>query len=513
MNMNNCGHFVKQYMPILFSALIIVLSLSCGSPNIVKRSGDSDNVYDDFDNERSGGQSLTGRSSARSREHEKSVADNAAEPVKSKPGFQASFRDHTQEIVSHAERLIETNQKEGAVLDQRWYGLKYFGKHQDLVFGAGQVRFFGGLENDVRRQLEDRYTSIDPVESNQDSGDIRMFIGKRKDGKHDFLVIGQNGREVALKTIIRLIYLAKFADEQTKQQYRDKLESFSKSLQILMSTVSARQEFIGFFNRHGIGKLDAVIIGFRGDVRSLMKEEGIRDPESYTDESLRVNLYPNANGKTVLLVSIDKNRIFASRSGELVEAIFAISANAPPSITLLGSGGAIDAPEMVGKIVTPTSVMNGDSFPAHRNKGVLVHIIRNGAADEAIMKTANVTVESVVVETTKWVTEMKNRRVNTVDQELFHIMNAINSSAYADQVEAYVGTLVVDNVSSDAADAGMTLEHAEKVISETADVRRGFLSKVLNKMGILKNGTSSLPRRSQPRLRRGATVQSRIYSG
>jgi hypothetical protein len=74
---------------------------------------------------------------------------------------------------------------------------------------------------------------------------------------------------------------------------------------------------------------DAVMIGFRGDIRSLLKDDGVSDPESYTDESSRVNWYPDANGKKILLVSIDKNRIFASRSGELIEAIFAISAVGP----------------------------------------------------------------------------------------------------------------------------------------------------------------------------------------
>jgi hypothetical protein len=127
------------------------------------------------------------------------------------------------------------------------------------------------------------------------------------------------------------------------------------------------------------------MIGFRGDIRSLLKEEGISDPASYTDESLRVNWYPDANGKKVLLVSIDKNRIFASRSGELIEAIFAISASAPTrlSITLLGIGGAIDAPELVGQIVTPITVMSGDSYRASRDKGVVIHTIRNGAVDKA----------------------------------------------------------------------------------------------------------------------------------
>ena len=96
--------------------------------------------------------------------------------------YRVSFEDRTRELVDHAERLIKNNQEEGAVLDQRWYGLKYFGKHQDLIFNAAKVTFFGGLEDDVRNQVGDQYTSIDPVEENQDSGDIRLFIGKRKEG-------------------------------------------------------------------------------------------------------------------------------------------------------------------------------------------------------------------------------------------------------------------------------------------------------------------------------------------
>jgi hypothetical protein len=151
---------------------------------------------------------------------------------------------------------------------------------------------------------------------------------------------------------------------------------------------------------------------------------------------------------------------------------------------------------MVGKIVTPTSVMNGESFPATGSKGILVHIIRNKAADEAATKTVAVSVESVVVETTKWVTTMKAHGVNTVDQELFPIMNAINSSPYAAKVDVFVGTLVTDNVSSNAQNTEMTLEHAEEVISATADIRRQFLSKVLKKLGILKNETSEIPNRS-----------------
>jgi hypothetical protein len=112
--------------------------------------------------------------------------------------------------------------------------------------------FFGGLENDVRNQLGDQYISMDPLEDNQDSGDIRLYIGKRKQSSYDFIVIGQNGKEVALTTIILLIYVAKFVDEETRQKYRDKLDSFKNSLKVLMSSVTARQEYIAFFNKHRI---------------------------------------------------------------------------------------------------------------------------------------------------------------------------------------------------------------------------------------------------------------------
>ncbi|HEY7553328.1 MAG TPA: hypothetical protein VIH18_00855 [Candidatus Binatia bacterium] len=490
---------MKQRIQSAFSALTVVFLLSCAPSHIPRQLGGSDSIYENSDREKSSSQSLSGGSSNRSREYRKSPDDKAAEIRHGAKAARASYEDRTQEVVAHAEKLIEKNQKEGAVLDQRWYGLKYFGKHQELIFNAAKVMFMGGRENEARKQLSGRYTSIDPVGDNQDSGDIQLFVGKRKQGDYDFIVIGQNGKEVALKTIIRLLYLAIFVDEQTRQKYRDKIESFKESLEVLMSSVSARQEYIAFFNKHGIDNPDAVMIGFRGDIRSLMKEDGIRDPESYTDESLRVNWYRDANGMKVLLVSIDLNRIFASRAGELIEAIFAISASAstPPSITFLGSGGAIDAPEMVGQIVTPSSVMNGYSYPASRNRGVLVHIIRNRAADQTATKTADVSVESVVVETTQWAKYMKDHRIDTVDQELFHIMNAINSSPYAGKVELFIGTLVTDNVSSDARNRDMTVEHAEEVISKTADIRREFLSKVLKQIGILKNEAAG-PLRQSP---------------
>jgi hypothetical protein len=76
-------------------------------------------------------------------------------------------------------------------------------------------------------------------------------------------------------------------------------------------------------------------------------------------------------------------------------------------------------------------------------------------------------------------------------------MNAINSSPYAAKVDVFVGTLVTDNVSSNVQNTEMTLEHAEEVISATANIRREFFSKVLKTLGILKKETRGMPRRSQ----------------
>lgn len=61
-----------------------------------------------------------------------------------------------------------------------------------------------------------------------------------------------------------------------------------------------------------------------------------------------------------------------------------------------------------------------------------------------------------------------------------------------------MGVLLTDNVSSDAAaNAGMTLEHAEKTISKTISLRREFLSKVLTKLGILDRDRSGLDGQKQ----------------
>ena len=444
---------MNRYTATLFSALIFALSLSCSSAR----------VHSDRD----------------------SFGDNSNALLGAAKEFDVSFDDKTEEVVGHAARLIAKNESEGAVLDQRWYAFRRFGRHQELILGASQVVFYGGLEDQVRRQSENHYTSMVPLEKDHDPGEIRLFVGRRRT-QYDFIIIGQNGREVALKTIIRLLYLAKFVDDETRRWHREKLVSFSRSLKVLMSSVSAREEFLNFFRTHGINRPDTVIVGFVGDNRTLMKNDGIADGKLFSNESLRVSWYPDANGMTVLLVSIDGNRIYASRAGELMEAILQISGDRPPSMVFLGSAGAIDEPALVGKIVVPTVVLNGDPFPAPRPKGVLVHIIRNRAIDKGRINTAHASVENVVVETTRWARQMITDRIKTVDQELFHIIDAINSSADGLTVRVYAGILVTDNVSADPRkNTEMTLEHAEEMIAKTASARREFLSQVLASIGVL----------------------------
>ena len=438
----------------LFSALIVIFSLACNSARID-----------------------IGQGSFTSQSHE--TIREFSEP-------RISFEDRTEELVGHAERLIAKNEKEGAVLDQRWYTFKRFGQYQDTIFSASQIVFYGGLEKDVRANLPKHYESVVPLEKDQEPGEIRLFSAKHAPAQHDLIIIGQNGREVALKTIIRLIYLAGFTDPERQRKYRDKLHSFKKSLKVFMSSRSARQEFVDFFAKHGVSSPDTVMIGFIGDTRSLLKAEGIHDPELYSDESLRINWFKNANGRKVLLVSIDHNRIYASRSGELIEAILAISGTSPPTIVFLGSAGAIEDPTIVGRIVTPTMVLNGDPFPAVQHRGVLVHLIRNKAVAQGRIQTAHASVENVVVETTQWAEGMKRDRVRTVDQELFHIMKAVNSRDSTQQAEIYVGILVTDNVSSSAdANTDMTLEHAEEAIAKTASTRREFLRNILTDLRLL----------------------------
>src|SRR5207249_6560871 len=115
--------------------------------------------------------------------------------------------------------------------------------------------------------------------------------------------------------------------------------------------------FSSFFRQYRISDPDAVIIGFQRDSRTVLKEAGIDQPQRHSSDSLRVNWYPDGDGKKVLLVSINGNRIFASRAGELIEALFETFHSPPRTLVFLGSAGAIASDKLVGQIVAPTVVM------------------------------------------------------------------------------------------------------------------------------------------------------------
>jgi hypothetical protein len=372
-------------------------------------------------------------------------------------------------------------------LDQQWYAFRRFGENLEQILRAREVRFYGGREADVRLALAGEYGSMIPFEADQDPGEIRLFTAHRDRDGFDLVIIGQNGREVALKTVIRLVYLFKFSDEEIKQKFVGGLDAFLPKVKIFLSSFPPRQEFISFFHQHRIADPDAVLIGFQGDTRSYLKEAGIGDPERYSTDSLRINWYPNANGKKTLLVSINGNRIYASRAGDLIEAIFEAFRAPPQTIVFFGSAGAIEAADLVGQIIAPTVVVNDDYFNPDRPGGKLAHLIHNRAAAILPVKTAHVSVESTVLETTKWAAAKKNNRIMTVDQELYHVVNAINSSSYAGKIRLYVGILITDNVSTAAGQHGLTLQYAEDIIAQTTATRRSFLAQVLAEVGITRN--------------------------
>jgi len=397
------------------------------------------------------------------------------------------FEDHTREIVGETLTMIKRNERDGASLDQQWYAFRRFGENLEQILRAREIRFYGGREADVRLALAAEYGSMIPFEADQDPGEIRLFTAHRDRDGFDLVIIGQNGREVALKTVIRLVYLFKFSDEEIKRKFAGGLDAFLPKVKIFLSTFPPRQEFISFFHQHRIADPDAVLIGFQGDTRSYLKEAGIGDPERYSTDSLRINWYPNANGKKTLLVSINGNRIYASRAGDLIEAIFEAFRTPPQTIVFFGSAGAIEAADLVGQIIAPTVVVNDDYFNPDRPGGKLAHLIHNRAAAILPVKTAHMSVESTVLETTKWAAAKKNNRIMTVDQELYHVVNAINSSSYAGKIRLYVGILITDNVSTAAGQHGLTLQYAEDIIAQTTATRRSFLAQVLAEVGITRN--------------------------
>jgi hypothetical protein len=396
-----------------------------------------------------------------------------------------SFEDKTAEIVARAERLIEKNEREGAVFDQKWYSFRRLGEYQDLFLEAERVLFYGGLEADVHAHLRSRYLSVTPLEVSRDPGEVRPFIGRLAGGKWDCIIIGQNGREVALKTVIRLLYMAKFAGDEANNTHRLSSRPLKEWLRVYMSPVSPRTEYRAFLRKHGVRNPDVVMIGFMGDASLVLSEEGFPRPETFSDESLRALWYPNVNGKKLLLISINGNRIFASRSRGLMEAIYDSAPESRPLVIFFGSAGAVDAPGIVGKIVAPTKLIKADSFPRVQSQGALVHLVRNRAAEIVRLKSTHASVESVVVETTEWAKQVKRRRVHTVDQELYHVIDAIHASRRGGETKIYAAMLVTDNVASDLSDNGITLEAAEETIANTATLRQSFILNVFRREGIL----------------------------
>jgi hypothetical protein len=73
----------------------------------------------------------------------------------------------------------------------------------------------------------------------------------------------------------------------------------------------------------------------------------------------------------------------------------------------------------------------------------------------------------------------------TVDQELFHVINAFNASPRASQIQLFVGLLVTDNVSATLGSPETTFQCAEDVIARTDAVRRQFFRNVFDQAGII----------------------------
>ena len=398
--------------------------------------------------------------------------------------FHGRFQDCTKEIVAHALALIDRSERESAALDRRWYVFRRFGENLEQILKAREVRFYGGREVDVLRAIASQYVSLAPIEPDQDPGEIRLFSARLDANSSDLIIIGQNGREVALKTVIRLVYLLKFMDEKYKRDFVG-LASFLRKVKIYLSSTPARQEFTSFFRQYGITDPDVVMIGFQRDARAVMTEAGIRAPERYSSDSLRVNWYPNANGKKILLVSINGNRIFASRAGELIEAMLETFRSPPRTMVFFGSAGAIDSAKLLGHIVAPIVVELDEDSHSDRRGEKLAHVIRNRATAIVPVKTAHISVANILVETLNWAAKNSQRKIMTVDQELFHVISAFNTSPRASQIQLLVGLLVTDNVPATVSPPETSLQYAEDVIARTARVRRQFFSKVLAEAGII----------------------------
>ena len=178
-----------------------------------------------------------------------------------------------------------------------------------------------------------------------------------------------------------------------------------------------------------------------------------------------------------------------------MEAIYDSAPASRPLVTFFGSAGAIDAPDLVGKIVAPTRLMNADPFPRITNQGALVHLVRNRALDLVRLHSTHASIESVVVETTAWAKHVKRERVNTVDQELYHVIDAIHASPRGKETDVYAVVLVTDNVAIDPSDNHVTLQAAEETIAASAPLRQKFLLDLFRRQRIL---TDQVVSRAEP---------------
>jgi hypothetical protein len=159
---------------------------------------------------------------------------------------------------------------------------------------------------------------------------------------------------------------------------------------------------------------------------------------------------------------------------------------------------------LVGKIVAPTRLMNADPFPRETSQGALVHLVRNHAWDLVRSHSTHASIESVVVETKQWAERVKKQRVNTVDQELYHVIDAIHSSPRGKETDIYAAVLVTDNVAIDVSANDVTLQAAEETIAASAHLRQKFLFDLFRRQGIL---TDQVVSGTEPTSRAAQTVR------
>ena len=103
------------------------------------------------------------------------------------------------------------------------------------------------------------------------------------------------------------------------------------------------------------------------------------------------------------------------------------------------------------------------------------------------LQSTHASVESVVVETTEWAKRIRSQRVKTVDQEFYHVIDAIHASPRAAETNIYAAVLVTDNVAIDGSNNDVMLEAAEETIADTANLRQNFLLNVFRRQGILND--------------------------